>query len=135
MRRYRNEAETEADGCPLARADKPAARPGVTFAKDVAPILQKRCEACHRDGQSAPFALLTYDDAVKHAEAMKEVTHQRRMPPWHADTRFGKFTNDRHLTRAEVDTLAAWVDAGKPRARAAGYDQSKGEGSYPATST
>ena len=46
---------------------------------------------------------------------IKEVTAQRRMPPWHADTRFGHFTNDRRLSRAEIDTLAAWVDGGKPR--------------------
>ena len=107
--------QTDADGCPIARAEKPAPRPGVTFAKDVAPILQKRCEACHRDGQNAPFALSSYDDAVKHAAAIREVTYQRRMPPWHADSRFGKFANDRHLAQAEIDTLAAWVDGGKSR--------------------
>jgi peroxiredoxin len=107
--------ETDADGCPLARNDKPVTRSGITFAKDVAPILQKRCESCHRDGQSAPFTLSSYDDAVKHAAAIKEVTYQRRMPPWHADTRFGHFTNDRHLSKAEIETLAAWVDGGKAR--------------------
>src|SRR4029079_6927398 len=107
--------ETDADGCPIARNDKPAARPGVTFAKDVAPILQRRCEACHREGQSAPFALSGYDDAVKHAAAIKEVTAQRRMTPWHGDTPLRQVANDRHLSGAEIDTLAAWVDAGKPR--------------------
>jgi thiol-disulfide isomerase/thioredoxin len=107
--------ETDADGCVLARNDKPSSRSGVTFAKDVAPILQKRCEACHREGQSAPFTLTNYDDAVKHAGAIKEVTHQRRMPPWHADSRFGHFTNDRHLSKTEIDTLAAWVDDGRVR--------------------
>ena len=108
-------SETEADGCLLARTEKRVARPNVTFAKDVAPILQKRCETCHREGEIAPFTLSSYDDAVKHAAMIKEVTAQRRMPPWHADARFGKFSNDRHLTRAEIDTLAAWVDGGKPR--------------------
>jgi hypothetical protein len=107
--------ETNADGCLLERSSEPVARPGVTFAKDVAPILQSRCEACHREGQNGPFTLSSYDDAVKHAAQIKEVTHQRRMPPWHADSRFGKFTNDRHLSKAEIETFAAWVDAGKPR--------------------
>lgn len=107
--------ETAADGCLISRSGKPLERSGVTFAKDVAPLLQKRCEACHRDGQTAPFTLATYDDAVKHAAAIKEVTGQRRMPPWHADSRFGKFTNDRHLSRDEIDLLAAWVDGGKAR--------------------
>ena len=107
--------ETEADGCLLARGGRKVERPGVTFAKDVAPILQGRCAACHRDGQAAPFALANYDDAVKHAAMIQEVTGQRRMPPWQADSRYGKFTNDRHLTRAEIDTLSAWVDGGKVR--------------------
>ncbi|HKB01972.1 MAG TPA: redoxin family protein [Gemmataceae bacterium] len=107
--------ETDADGCLIGRNDKRVVKPGVTFAKDVAPILQRRCEACHRDGQTAPFTLSSYDDAVKHAAGIKEVTAQRRMPPWHADSRFGKFTNDRHLSKAEIETLAAWVDGGKAR--------------------
>src|SRR5262249_52381832 len=108
-------AETEADGCLLARASRKPAKADVTYAKHVAPILQKRCQTCHREGQSAPFTLTSYDDAVKHAAMLKEVTAQRRMPPWQADPRYGHFTNDRRLTRDEVDTLAAWVDGGTPR--------------------
>jgi hypothetical protein len=107
--------ETDADGCLLARSSKPVSKPGVTFARDVAPILQTRCEACHRAGQNGPFTLTSYDDAVKHAAAIQEVTHQRRMPPWHADSRFGKFADDRHMSKAEIETIAAWVAAGKPR--------------------
>jgi peroxiredoxin len=106
--------ETETDGCLLAAETKRPAR-AVTYSKDVAPILQKRCQECHRPEQSAPFALMTYDDAVKHARMIREVTSQRRMPPWHADSRHGKFSNDRRLARAEIDTLAAWIDAGMPR--------------------
>jgi thiol-disulfide isomerase/thioredoxin/mono/diheme cytochrome c family protein len=108
-------AETEADGCLLDRASSQAARKDVTYAKHVAPILQQRCQACHRPEQAAPFALMTYNDAVKHARMLKEVTTQRRMPPWHADPRHGKFRNDRRLTDKEIDTLAAWVNAGTPR--------------------
>jgi peroxiredoxin len=108
-------AETEADGCLLDRDRKQPARTGVTFARDVAPILQKRCQACHRPDQAAPFTLMTYDDAVRRGAMIKEVTTQRRMPPWHADPRFGHFANDRRMTREEIDTLAAWVDLGMPR--------------------
>lgn len=107
--------ETEADGCLLDRGAKPDAKGEITFAKHVAPILQKHCEACHRPDQSAPFSLLTYEDAVKHARMLTEVTSQRRMPPWHADPRFGKFSNERRLAQAEIDTLTAWVAAGMPR--------------------
>ncbi len=112
--------ETEADGCLLDRGRTRSAgtRPGkteVTYARDVAPILQKQCQVCHRADQTAPFTLLSYEDAVKHASMIKEVTTQRRMPPWHADPRFGKFSNERRLSRAEIDTLSAWVDGGMPR--------------------
>jgi hypothetical protein len=108
-------AETEADGCLIDRGGKEPAKKDVTFAKHVAPILQKRCQACHRPEQAAPFSLLTYEDAAKHARTIREVTAQRRMPPWHADGRFGHFANDRRMTREEIDTVAAWVDAGMPR--------------------
>jgi peroxiredoxin len=107
-------AETEADGCLLSRGGKKL-KMDVTFNRDVVPILQKRCQVCHRPDQSAPFSLLTYDDAVKRAAMLKEVTTQRRMPPWHADARFGHFANDRRMTRDEIDTLTAWVDGGVAR--------------------
>jgi len=108
-------AETEADGCLLDQGRKQPAKTEVTYSRDVAPILQKQCQVCHRADQTAPFTLLSYEDAVKHASMIKEVTTQRRMPPWHADPRFGKFDNDRRLSRAEIDTLSAWVDSGMPR--------------------
>src|SRR5262245_20939997 len=107
-------AETEADGCLIGRGSKPG-KSGVTYARHVAPILQARCESCHRPGQSAPFALTSFDEAAKHARMIREVTEQRRMPPWHADPRHGHFSNDRRLTRDEIDTLSAWVEAGTPK--------------------
>jgi thiol-disulfide isomerase/thioredoxin len=108
-------AETEADGCLVDRPGRGPAREGVTYAGEVARILQDRCQRCHRPGEAAPFALLSYDDAVKHGRMIKEVTGQRRMPPWHADRRYGHLVNDRSLSRDEIKTLAAWVDAGMPR--------------------
>jgi mono/diheme cytochrome c family protein len=107
--------ETEADGCLLDRDGRAPARADVTYTKDVARILQQRCQVCHRPEQAAPFSLLTYDDAVAKGRMIKEVTTQRRMPPWHADPRHGKFTNDRRMTKDEIETVAAWVDAGMPR--------------------
>ncbi len=108
-------AQTEADGCLIARPAKGPARQDVTYSKQVARILQERCQSCHRPGEAAPFSLLTYEDAVRHARMLKEVTGQRRMPPWHADARYGKFSNDRRMTSDEIETLAAWVNAGTPR--------------------
>ncbi len=105
-------AEAEADGCLLDRGGKKSSKTGVTYAKEVSRIIQNRCQNCHRADQTAPFALMTYDDAVKHARTMKEVTQQKRMPPWHVDPRFGHFSNDRRMTKDEIETLAAWVDGG-----------------------
>jgi peroxiredoxin len=86
----------------------------VTFAADVATIMQQKCQSCHRAGQAAPFGLLTYDQARRHAAAIREAVDDRRMPPWHADPRFGRFENDRSLSARERAVLMAWVDQGSP---------------------
>ncbi len=86
----------------------------VTFARDVAPIVQNRCQTCHRPGEVGPFSLLSYDDLREHSAMIQEVVDDRRMPPWHADPRFGHFKNDRSLSAIERATLLAWVDQGTP---------------------
>ena len=85
-----------------------------TFTKDVAPILQKNCQTCHRPGEAGPFSMLTYKETRPWAAAMKEAVKTRKMPPWFADRRYGHFSNGRNLTEAEVDTIAAWADAKAP---------------------
>lgn len=87
-----------------------AAQP--TFYKDVLPVLQQRCQECHRPGEVAPFALQTYEQARPWAKAMKEAILSRKMPPWSADPHFGKFTNDRSLTATEIRTISDWADSG-----------------------
>jgi len=87
----------------------------VTFTKDVAPVLEKNCQGCHRPGEAAPFPLLTYEQARPWAKAMKEAVLLKKMPPWFADPHYGKFSNDRSLSQKEVDTLVAWADAGAPQ--------------------
>ena len=83
-----------------------------TFYKDVLPVLQNRCQECHRPGEAAPMSLLTYKDTRPWAKAIREAAITRKMPPWFADSRFGHFINDRSLTRAEIETITAWVDGG-----------------------
>ncbi|HLW65590.1 MAG TPA: redoxin family protein, partial [Gemmataceae bacterium] len=107
--------ETEADGCVISRTRKAKPADTITYAKHVAPVLQARCQACHRPEQIAPFSLLTYEDAKKHGPMIQEVAEERRMPPWHADPRYGHFANDRRLSRAEIDTIAAWVAGDMPK--------------------
>ena len=91
--------------------------PQVTFNKDVAPILQKNCQGCHRPGEVAPMSFLTYQDVRPWAKAIREAVLIKRMPPWFADPHYGKWSNDRSLSRAEIDTLVTWADSGAaPRA-------------------
>jgi hypothetical protein len=85
-----------------------------SFHKDVEPILQKRCQSCHRPGEIAPMPLLTYAQTRPWAKAIREAVHLRKMPPWFADPRFGKFANDPSLSPAELDTIDAWVAGGAP---------------------
>jgi hypothetical protein len=86
----------------------------VTFAKDVSRILQNRCQTCHHAGTAAPFTLASFEDAVHWSDTIREVIKQNRMPPWHADPHFGKFSNDRRLTKEEKETLLAWLNGGMP---------------------
>ena len=96
----------------------PSARGGeVTFAKDVAPILQRNCQNCHRPGQIGPMSLLTYRDARPWARSIKQRVQTREMPPWFIDRDLGvqKFKNDVSLTEEEIATIVQWVDNGAPR--------------------
>src|SRR5207245_2994456 len=102
-------------GLLFAIASTAATNPSaVTFAKDVAPVLQKNCQTCHRPGEAAPFSLLTYEQARPRAKAIKYAVLEKKMPPWFADPQFGKFSNDASLPRSDIDTLVACVDAGAP---------------------
>ncbi len=88
-----------------------------TFAKDVAPIFQEKCEACHRPDSIAPMSLRTYEEARPWARSIKTRVAARQMPPWHIDKGVGiqQFKNDRSLTEEQLDTIVRWVDAGAPR--------------------
>ena len=82
------------------RSSVHAAPESTTFTRDVAPILNAKCVTCHRAGEVAPMALLTYQDARPYARAIKEKVASRQMPPWFADKSAGTFANDPSLTDA-----------------------------------
>ncbi|MCZ2146381.1 MAG: cytochrome c [Bryobacterales bacterium] len=97
----------------LASAVFGATVPGtVTFHKDVLPVLQKNCQTCHRPGEAAPMAFLTYRQTRPWAKAIRQAVLARQMPPWFADPAHGKWSNDRRLSQADIDTLVGWVDSG-----------------------
>jgi Flp pilus assembly protein TadD/mono/diheme cytochrome c family protein len=86
--------------------------PRVTFTQDVAPILFQNCAACHRPEGIAPFPLLTYEDARRHAPAIVTATRDRVMPPWKPEPGYGEFQDERRLTKDQIATLARWVEDG-----------------------
>ncbi len=106
---------TDVEGSPVQRAAQRSGLTEISYTKDVSRIFQDRCQTCHRPGQIGKFELMSYEDAAQRGEMIKEVVTQRRMPPWQADPRYGKFIHDRRLENSEIETLAAWVDAGMPR--------------------
>ena len=86
----------------------------VTFTKDVAPILQAKCQSCHEPGSIAPMSLRTFEEARPWAKSIKLRVAARQMPPWHIDRGVGvqKFKNDMSLTDEQIDTIVSWVDQG-----------------------
>ncbi len=86
----------------------------VTFNKDVLPILQRECQVCHRPGEIGPMPFLTYEGTRPWAKAIKVAVASKKMPPWFADPKYGHFTNERHLSDAEIATLTAWANNGAP---------------------
>jgi hypothetical protein len=93
----------------------------VTFTKDIAPILQRSCQSCHRPDSVAPMPLISYEDARPWAKAIKERTLLRNrqgvMPPWYIEKDVGiqRYKNDTSLTEEEIAKIAKWADSGAPR--------------------
>src|SRR2546427_11634229 len=88
----------------------------ITFTKDIAPILQEKCQACHRPDSMAPMSLVTFEDVRPWARAIRSRVAAREMPPWHIDKTVGiqQFKNDRSLSDDQIDTIFRWVDGGAP---------------------
>ncbi len=93
----------------MARAGAPSAP---TFNKDVLPILQTRCQPCHRPGEIAPMPLVTYEQTKPWAKAIVDVMKAGKMPPWYSDRCCGQFSPEHVLKPEEIATIDAWVNAG-----------------------
>ncbi len=105
--------QTKPVGCAMNRKRETTLSSTVTYARDIAPILQQRCQNCHRLGQVAPFALTDYQDAKSHVEMMVEVTQRRIMPPWIPGPATAyRFVGQRWLCDRELDLLKQWVEGG-----------------------
>ena len=101
-----------AGSAPL-HADVPATP---TFTKDVAPILQQKCDTCHRPDGMAPMSLETYQDARPWIRSIQQRVSARQMPPWFIDKTVGiqKFKNDRSLDDDQYNTILKWIAGGAP---------------------
>ena len=105
--------ETTSFGCTI-HFPETALPDKVTYSEHIAPILQKQCQACHRQGEVAPFTLADYSDAKAWATEIAEYTQARLMPPWKPAPGYGDFKNERRLTDTEIGMIAHWVESGTP---------------------
>lgn len=94
---------------------KKAQHAQISYAKDVAPILEAKCVGCHQPGSIGPFAMTSYEMVKGFSPMIREVIRTDRMPPWNADPHVGKFADDKSLTKAEIKTLVHWIEAGAQR--------------------
>lgn len=102
----------------VALAEK---EPDVTFEKDIARILQKKCQECHRQNGIAPMSLISYNETRPWARSIKEKVVTRVMPPFLAAGPEGYYNNDTRLTKDEIATISRWVDSGAKRGNPADH--------------
>jgi mono/diheme cytochrome c family protein len=112
-------AAIPATGAPIAFPDRSAAAKAaaqkISYSQTIAPLIEKKCIACHEQGGIAPFALDGYAKVKGFSPMIRETLRTKRMPPWDADPKVGHFKDDKSLSAAEVKTLVAWIEAGAPR--------------------
>ncbi len=107
-------SQTEPVGCVFPKKNAPA-ESSVTYTRDIAPLIHRRCLNCHRPGQVAPFVLTNYREAVAHAEMLVEVTQRRIMPPWIPGPEANhRFVGEQRLSNRELELLKTWVQNGCP---------------------
>ncbi len=109
-------AATQASkGCLVDFPERAKSHAQLTYVKDVAPILEAKCVACHEEGGIGPFAMKDYATVKGFSPMIREVLRTDRMPPYNADPHVGKFSDDKNLSAAEIKTLVHWVESGAPR--------------------
>jgi hypothetical protein len=106
---------TEPKGCLIGRAREQKRDSTVTYSNQIARLIQNRCQECHRPGQIAPFAMTDYAEVAGWGEMIGEVVREERMPPWHANPKYGHFANATRLSAEEKNLIADWVESGCPQ--------------------
>ena len=111
------QATVQSKGCLIDFPEraKRAEHAKISYVKDVAPILEGKCVACHQEGGIGPFAMTNYQMVKGFSPMIREVIRTDRMPPYNADPHVGKFADDKNLSAHEIKTLVHWIEAGAPR--------------------
>ncbi len=91
-----------------------ASAQSATFNHDIAPIIYRNCSSCHRPGEAAPFALLSYPDVVKKGKTIAKATASRVMPPWKAEPASYSYRDERRLAEEQIALIQSWVKEGMP---------------------
>lgn len=85
-----------------------------TYNRDVQPILQKNCVACHAPGKVAPMSFTTYESTRPWVRQIRDMVTQKKMPPGVVERHYGLFGDDGSISQNEIDILVRWIDAGAP---------------------
>ncbi len=92
----------------------------VTFSKDIAPILQRSCQQCHKPESVAPMSLITYEQVRPYARNIAKRTHMGPvagvMPPWYIEKDLGiqNYQYDPSLSDLELAKILKWATSGAP---------------------
>lgn len=108
-------AERPAQGCVITTRP-PQYTKGLTFHKDIEPIIQAKCQRCHRPGEVAPMSLLTYDDVSSYADMIAQVVEDRIMPPWPVESPLA-IKETAGLTNKEIRNILGWINEGSPEGK------------------
>ena len=108
-------ARVDAPGCIINLLQAKEDFTKISYAKDIAPIIQDKCVTCHQPGGIGPMTLTSYSDVRGHSTMIREVVRVQRMPPFAAEPGIGHFKNDKRLTPDQIKTLVHWIESGSPR--------------------
>jgi peroxiredoxin len=110
-------AKADGVGCLVnfPERDRKQSHAKISYSKEIAPLLEEKCVACHQVGGVGPWAMTSYDMVKGFAPMIREVVRTQRMPPWHADPHYGTWNGVRALSNGQRKTLVHWIEAGAPR--------------------
>jgi hypothetical protein len=106
---------TQAISFPARSPEAKAQFAKISYANEIAPLIEEKCVACHQEGGIAPFGFESYEKVKQFSGMIREAVRTDRMPPWDPDPHVGKFKDDKSLSGQQIKTLINWIEAGAPR--------------------